>query len=145
MGGVQLVELPVHDSPSLQFFLGELNTRNGIPAAAGENNYTGIKEKRPVQMYSENSLLKGHGEISKVLSPFAVDVVLETLTESKINTGQDHFNSWLCIHTGCADVPGDRRPTQSRTSGHGWHTCPSLKSSLGTRVHYTFLRKEKNE
>lgn len=31
VGGIQLDELPVHNTPSLHFLLRELNTRNGIP------------------------------------------------------------------------------------------------------------------
>jgi len=42
VGGVQLVELPEHNSPSLHFFFRELNTRNDIPTAARENNYMNI-------------------------------------------------------------------------------------------------------
>lgn len=31
VGGVQLVQLPVHNTPSLHFLLCELNIRDGIP------------------------------------------------------------------------------------------------------------------
>lgn len=42
-------------------------------------------------------------------------------------------------------IPDGQHPTRSRTSGRGWHTCPSLKFSLGTKEHYTFLRGEEEE
>lgn len=43
VSGVQLVELPVHNSPSLHLLLCELNTRNGIPTATRGNNSLSVK------------------------------------------------------------------------------------------------------
>lgn len=45
VGWVQLVELPVHDSPSLHFLLCELDARDRIPTATRDNSSLSIKKQ----------------------------------------------------------------------------------------------------
>lgn len=45
VGGVQLVKLPVHNTPSLDFFLGELDIRNGIPTGTKQREFLKFQVK----------------------------------------------------------------------------------------------------
>ena len=130
MGGVQLVELPVHNPPSLHLLLCELNARNGIPTAARENNEMNTEGKTSqiskitIKISNKSSLFVGHSEISKVLSPFPVNIVLETLMKSNIEGCENASNLKFVFFQLTSSrifsyIPDDPHPTRSRTSGHG--------------------------
>lgn len=96
VGGVQLVQLPVDHSPRLHLLLCELDPRNGIPAATGTFSQHQVCFQSSCEGFlRKNSLFVGHGQISKVLSPLSVDVVLETLVDGVETYETGVLSEWV--------------------------------------------------